>query len=276
MKEHPQYGIFTNGIPFVKFGYGSKTMLVYLGGPGNELPKGMAFNVYSKGIQPFVDTYTVYLLTRKSGLSENYSTKNMADDYAEMIQTEFNGKVDVIISLSYGSMIAQHFLADYPDLFRHFILAMSAHKMTELGKTIDLLYAKYLSEGNDRAALITIAQVLVPVGKRAIFQKIFFWLFGGLIKIERSSPTYDQDILIEAKAEVNHDATAKLKNIRVPILILSGDRDIYHLKSDVEEMAKLIPNSQLILYSGKGHLIMGRKQFAIDIMQFLSRQNVER
>ena len=125
MKVRPQYGTFTNGIPFVKFGVGGKTMLVFLGGPGNESPEGATFSTYSKGVQPFMQEYTIFLLTRKSGLSENYTTRDMAEDYAEMIQTEFNGKVNVIIGISYGSLIGQHLVADHPELFDHAILAMT-------------------------------------------------------------------------------------------------------------------------------------------------------
>jgi pimeloyl-ACP methyl ester carboxylesterase len=234
MKQIPEYGIFTNGIPFVKFGNGKKNLLVFLGGPGNELPRGMEFSTYSKGIQSFGDEYTIFMLTRKSGLSDN--------DYAEMIKTEFGGKVDVIIGFSYGSLITQHLIADHPDLSNHFIMTMTAHKMSEAGKAIDMKYAKYLSAGKNRKALVTIATVLVPSGNKPYFYKTFFWLFGGLFKPKRGA-TFSKDILIEANAEIEHDATERLKEIRVPVLIICGDRDVYHPKNFIEEMAKLIPNS---------------------------------
>lgn len=263
-----EYGHTKNGIPFAKFGSGTKVMLVWLGGPGNNLAKGMEFRVYSKGFLPFALEYTIYLLTRKSNLPQKYSMQDMSNDYADMIQTEFQGKVAVIVSLSYGSMIAQHFLADHPNLFGVFIMAMSAHIMTETGKAADVKYAQYMSQGKIRKALLEMAPVLVPSNKSCWFYKLFFGIFGNLIHMD-VSPTFASDILIEAQAEMENQTVQKLPQIRVPVLIISGDQDFYHPKQDIEEMAKMIPNAQLILYPGKGHLIMGEKRFAKDIQNFI-------
>jgi pimeloyl-ACP methyl ester carboxylesterase len=40
--------------------------------------------------------YTLYAVPRKTGLPQGYTLKYMADDYAEMIDQEGGGPVDVI------------------------------------------------------------------------------------------------------------------------------------------------------------------------------------
>lgn len=107
-KIKPEYGIFKDSIPYACFGEGDKILLLLFGGPGNEVPKGFIFNTMVKGLNPFVEEYTIYVVTRKSGLHEGYTTKDMSNDYAEMIRDEFGGKVDLIIGISYGGIIAQH------------------------------------------------------------------------------------------------------------------------------------------------------------------------
>ena len=100
-KIKPIDDISSNGIPYLKFGSGKKTMLVFQGGPGNMLQKGFGFKMFAKPFFAFTDDYTVFFVTRKSGLHENYTTVDMSNDYATMIQEEFNGKVDVVIGISY-------------------------------------------------------------------------------------------------------------------------------------------------------------------------------
>ena len=85
------------------------------------------------------------------------------------------------------------------------------------------------------------------------------------------SDTFSEDVLIEAKAEIEHDATNKLGNINVPVLMICGDKDYYFPKEYVQEMADLIPNCKLIFYSGKGHSIMMDKRFGSDILDFINQ-----
>jgi len=151
-KITPTYGITKNHIPYARFGRGGKTLLLWSGGPGNNIPRGMAFNLFSKGMTPLLDEYTITLLTRKSGLSEGYTTRDMSDDYAELIRAEFDGHVDLIIGVSYGGIIVQHFAADYPEMFNHIVMIMAAHKIEPQGAQIDYRFAELLSQNKPRQA----------------------------------------------------------------------------------------------------------------------------
>jgi len=267
-KIKPEYGIFKNSIPYARFGEGDKILLLLSGGPGNEVPKGFIFNSMVKGLLPLVEEYRVYLVTRKSGLHEGYTTKDMSNDYAEMIKDEFGGKVDLIIGMSYGAMIAQHFAADHADLFNHIVIAMGAHKISEEGKQIDLKFAEFLSEGNLKSAYVTIADALYPLGIKRTFLKGLLWLAGSFAHKSKSK-TFSQDVLIEAKAEVEHDSIDSLKNLSVPVLLLCGDKDFYFPSEYVKEMDSLINNSTLKFYENKGHEIIGDPRFAKDILEFI-------
>ena len=267
-KIKPVYGIFKNSIPYARFGEGDKILLLLSGGPGNEVSKGFIFNIMVKGLNPFVEEYTIYVVTRKSGLHEGYTTKGMSNDYAEMIKDEFGGKVDLIIGMSYGGVIAQHFAADHADLFKHIVIAMAAHKMSEEGKQIDIKFAELLSEGNVKSAYVTIADALYPPGSKRSFLKGLLWLAGSFAH-KPESKTFSQDVLIEAKAEVEHDSIESLKKISVPVLILCGDKDFYFPSEYIKEMDSLISNSTLKFYENKGHEIIGDARFAKDILEFI-------
>lgn len=268
VKIKPEYGIFKNSIPYARFGEGDKILLLLFGGPGNEVPKGFLFNIMAKGLKPFVEEYTIYVVTRKSGLHEGYTTKDMSNDYAEMIRDEFRGKVDLIIGISYGGIIAQHFAADHFELFNHIVIAMAAHKISEEGKQIDIKFAELLSKGNYKSAYATIADALIPPSFKRKFLKGILWLAGSFAR-KPESKTFSQDVLIEAKAEVEHESIDSLKKISVPVLILSGDKDFYFPPEYVKEMDNLINKSTLKFYENKGHEIIGDPRFAKDILEFI-------
>jgi len=146
------HGTFRNGILYLRFGAGTKTLLFLAGGPGNLVPTGFGASGFIRGMQAFCADYTIYLVTRKSGLPEGYTTKDMSDDYAELIREEFDGHVDLVMGVSYGGLIAQHFAADYPDLFGHVVVAVAAHKLSAAAQRIDSRYAELIHRSAPRAS----------------------------------------------------------------------------------------------------------------------------
>ncbi len=228
----------------------------------------MAFNYMKKGLNPFAGEYVVYVISRKSGLPAGYTTRDMAKDYAELIRTEFGGKVDLIIGMSYGGLIAQHFAADFPDLFGHIVILMAAHKGSPEGMMLDKKFADLLSQGKDRSAFKLMAEVLYPKGLKQIFAKGFLWLAGGIMKGNRTS-NFENDVLIEAQAEVEHDAEKQLPRIAVPVLILGGGQDFYFPEHFIREMASLIPRATLKIYPNHGHNLFEDPAFARDVLDFV-------
>ncbi len=272
-KIKPIYGIFSDGIPHIRFGSGEKTIIVFLGGPGNELPKGIEFKMYSKSFIPFMKDYTIYLVTRKSGLHQNYTTLDMSNDYAEMIDHEFKGRVDVLVGISYGGLILQHFAVDHPDKSEYKIIAMATHIISKKGIELDLKFATYLSEGKKAKAYASISDVFASKGLKKYFYKIMLFTSGLFMKNPKSK-TFSDDVIIEAKAEESHNTKDRLSNITVPILILCGDKDFFNTKEDFEEMAQLIPKTILKVYPNKGHDIFSSKRFSNDILEFISNKQI--
>jgi len=268
----PFYGITINNIPYARTGQGKKSLLLLTGGPGNSIPMGMGFDMMLGSLKRFLSEYTIYMVSRRSSLPEGYTTKDMSDDIAELIQMQFAGHVEVIIGMSYGGTIAQHFAADHADLCDHLTIAMATHKITEAGKILDTRYAELLSQGKSREAAALIVQVLYPPGPIRWIMRGVVWLLGGAL-LGIPSPTFRQDVLVEIQAELNHNATESLKRIKIPILILIGGNDYYFEADSAKEMAAMIPGARLKIYPGRGHEIMGEKEFAQDVAKFIGRND---
>lgn len=262
------HGTFAGGIPYVKFGSGPKTMLFLAGGPGNTVPSGFGASGFVRGMRAFTEEYSIVLVTRKSGLPEGYTTRDMASDYAELIRREFGGRVDLVMGASYGGLIAQYLAADCGELLDHLVIVMSGPVVSDEAKRVDLLYAQLIGEHKDRDAMALRADAAFTGATKRVMAAIL-WLFGkGLLgKID---DTFRRDVVIEARAEADHDSRDVLDLIAVPTLVVGSSDDFAFPASVVEEMAREIPGAQLKLYPGGHTAAFLDKRFYPDVREFTS------
>jgi pimeloyl-ACP methyl ester carboxylesterase len=195
-------GYSRNGIPYICFGNRPRKLLIFSGGPGNEIPSGLMLQMMVSNYKCFANHYSVYILTRKLNQPYGYSTRDMSDDYATMVREELGGPVD-ILGTSLGGLIAQHFAADHLDLVRRLVIGVAAYRVSDEGKELDSLVAKLQSQGSWSKAY---AKEMSGVYRRGLKKYLFqyFILLFGIFK--RGTPAYPSDFLIEAEAEVNHNS----------------------------------------------------------------------
>jgi len=265
-------GVFSNGIPYVRFGEGEKAVLVLSGGPGNDPPSGLMLRYFTSAFKSLAQNHVVYIVTRKFGLPEGYTTRDMSEDYAVMIRDEFNGGPIDVVGTSFGGLIAQHLAADHPNLIRRLVIAMAAYTVPDEGAQLDMRAAELMSQGKTREASMIMLATL-PDGIRKSFYKFIIWLFAPLLS---KKPTNPSDMLVEAKAVFEHDSKNRLAEIKVPTLVIAGDKDFYFPAELFRETAAGIPNARLILYEGVGHEKVMGKQFDKDVLEFLSDNEGER
>ena len=130
---------------YARWGTGSKTLLLMPGGPGNFTPRGMEQLIRLRKFRPFVeDGYTIWAVTRKRGMPEGHSVADMADDYAEFIEQELDGKVDIALGVSYGGFIGFYLAQRHPDRFGHIAITMAGHTVSERGRHADYSMAERL------------------------------------------------------------------------------------------------------------------------------------
>ncbi len=130
----PKSGYFRSGLPYNRLGEGPRPLVVFQGLLFENKPQaGMLVSGYK-----FLEAdYTVYVVLRKPDLPAGCTLKDMADDYARMIEDEFGGPLDVI-GVSTGGSIAHHFAADHPDLVRRLIIHSSAYTLSDSAKRLQL------------------------------------------------------------------------------------------------------------------------------------------
>lgn len=234
--------------------------------------KGMGTRMMTKPFDAFSEEYTIYYLGRWQGQPEGYTTRDMADDYARLIEGQFGGHVDVVAGMSYGGLIAQHLAVNYPALFRRMIIFMSAHRGGEEGG-IDYAFAQYMCQGKKRKAASMIMTALYPKGVTRACMRAFAWLFGPIL-FPGGGEAFMRDMMIEAEAELAHDTGPSLAGLTIPVLLINGTADFYFPLPVVEETARLMGKHVTCkLYEGRGHgNLMEDKRFIPDIRAFIAEE----
>lgn len=264
------HGTFAGGIPYLRFGSGAKTMLFLAGGPGNTVPSGIGATGFVGGMRAFTSDYTIVLVTRKSGLPEGYTTKDMAEDYAELVRSEFGGHVDLVMGTSYGGLIAQYFAAEHPELFDRLVIVMSGPVVSDAAKRVDLHYADLIARHRDRRAMVVRGEAVTKPGFARIVMSGVLWLLGPVL-LGRIDDTFRRDVVIAAQAEAAHDSRDVLGRVRVPTLVVGSADDFAFPVETVEAMAACIPGARLKIYPGGHTAAFLDKRFRPDVDEFTSR-----
>jgi len=86
-------GTFRNGIEYLTFGTGPRTLLFLPGGPGSALPAGLMLRLSRRQFRPYVEAgYTVWSVTRRRHMPVGHTIAEMAADCAEAIAEKLGGR----------------------------------------------------------------------------------------------------------------------------------------------------------------------------------------
>lgn len=262
LKAEKNSGYSKNGLPYMRLGTGKRIIVIFDGLDfSHKPPQGMELSMSGYIKKLVAAGYTVYQVRRKPNLPSGYSMKDMSDDYAVMIKEELIYPVD-IMGLSTGGSIAFYFAADHPELVRKLILASTGYRLNEKGKALQLEVAALARAGKLGAASSKLMEGLLngfPLFMAKIMTRLLVSAMfpGGKIS----------DGIIEIEAEDKHNFRERLTEIKRPTLVIGGEKDFFY--GPLEDTAKKIPNSRLILYPNTGHGAIMKKEFAADILSFL-------
>jgi pimeloyl-ACP methyl ester carboxylesterase len=248
----PVADVFANSMAYSHVGTGSKTAIVIPGGPGNSAPSARMMRATASWYRLFTDAgYTVWNVTRKRGMPRGHGMPEIADDYAELIEAEFGGRVDLVVGISMGGEIALELAARHPQRVGAVTLVASAARLSDEGRAADLEFARLIEEGRPGEALAAFVPFMAPDVPAPLGLALARVI--GPIMFRESHPDFVADVVVEAHAEARADASAQLSGISVPVLVAAGDDDRFFPVELIRETAAGIPDAALRLYPGHGH-----------------------
>jgi pimeloyl-ACP methyl ester carboxylesterase len=257
-------GYFRSGLPFNRFGRGSRPLVVVQGLLFENKPQPR----FALGPYSFLgDRNTVFVVLRRPGMPQGYTMRDMAADCATTIREEFGGPVDVI-GVSTGGSIVQHLAADHPDVVRRLVIHSSAYTLSPSAKRLQLRVAELAGERRwTDASELLVGAVVPQSGAIGAARAPIVWFVSRAMSWF-SRPKDPSDFIVTVKAEDVHDFRDRLAEIAAPTLVVAGADDPFYTEALFRETAAGIPDGRLILYPGMGHPAHG-KRFARDVLSFL-------
>lgn len=264
-------GTFANGMEFQTWGGGPRTLLFIQGGPGSGLSEGIMAKMSRRWFGPFVEAgYQVWVVTRRRNMPPGHTIADMADDYAGVISAEFDGRVDLVVGLSYGGMIAQYLAAHHAESMGRVAIVVAAAEVSDWGKEVDSRLAAALAAGDTVGVGMAFAEYLIPGERGRWIRRLAGpWIGRSLLSGKNYPRT---DLLVETEAEISFNSRPVLPGIRVPVVLLCGDRDRFFPPDVVDETVRLIPGATLVRYEGQGHMkVASSGRVAHEILGFVDR-----
>ncbi len=270
-EDEPHSGTFANGMEYLTWGSGPRTLLSIQGGPGSFLPTGSMARMFRRLHRPYVDAgFAVWIVTRRRHMPAGHGVADMADDYARVIADEFGGRVDLVVGESYGGMVAQYLAALHPERVGHVAVVIAGCEVSEWGKDVDSRLATAVARQDTTGCGMAFGEYVLPGDRLRPVRRLLAPLVGRALFADQQCPPHD--VLTELQAELHFDSRAALPTIRVPVLLISGSRDRFFPPAVIEETAALIPGCTVVRYEGKGHLGAGtHKRVPRDVLTFVDR-----
>lgn len=194
------------------------------------------------------DEYTLYVISRRRDLDDGTTTRDMARGYAEVIE-RLDAPVH-IQGLSMGGLIGQYFAADYPELVDRFVCVVAGVRCSDRGKEIIARWRNMAERGNAFDIYRDSIPVTYGEGPRSKFYQAFFSTVGDAVIPKPANP---HDIVIQAQACLDHDATDILGEIDVPTLVVGGEHDPIFPPDILEQTAAGMKDARLEILANAAH-----------------------
>ena len=249
---------------YVTFGKGKKPLVIIPGlGDGVQTVKGKA-QLFSLSYRLLAKHYKIYVFSRINELRQGYTTRDMAADVAEAMET-LNLYAAYVMGISQGGMIAQWLAVDFPGRVQRLILAVTTAEPSQLARERIEHWQKLSQSGNFKHLMLDIA-------KRSYTQKSYQkWRFLYNIMGRLGRIKDEKRIVIQSQSCLEHNSLEVLKEIHCPTLVLGAlEDDVIGVKGS-KELAKAISGCQLLILKHSGHaLYEENKAFQEAVCEFLN------
>ena len=266
-KQAAETGTFLGEFPYVRLGDGPQNLVIL---PGitltNEPPSWFAAWTYRLGFGRFARDRTVYVINRRRGMPQGYTTQDMASDYARVMESELGPSH--VMGFSTGGAVAQYVAIDYPGVVRSLALIVSASRLSEEGRQTCERWQSLTLEGRWQELRADMASATVTGETSKRLARAFMKMCGRLALDAPSDPS---DFLTTLEADLGHDTTERLAGISAPTLILGGSEDPFFSEGHLRETAEGIPDATLRVYEGVGHGVPKerKRRYENDVLVFL-------
>lgn len=190
-----------------------------------------------------------------------------AEDVVQVLNATNTNKV-IVIGISYGSLVAQHLALNYPERVSKLVLLSTFAHKTPYFELIEQAWWRALELGGYSLMF----DIMLP----NVLSEHYFK--NPLIPVEtlrqvRQESNQSADALFKLMTATKNrgDFRSRLQAIKVPTLVIHGEKDTLITLSMGVEVANHIPNAKFKVISDAGHTLNLEKvkEVCIEILKFL-------
>lgn len=192
-----------------------------------------------------------------------------AEDVVAVLKASQTSKV-IVIGISYGSLVAQHLALNHPEYVTKLILLSTFAHKTPYFEVIEHAWWQALELGGYPLMF----DIMLP----NVLSEEYFK--NPLIPVEtlrqlRQESNQSKEALFKLMTATKNreDYREKLKDIKVPALVIHGEKDTLITLSMGVEVANYVPNAEFKIIQGAGHTLNMEsiKDVCIEILKFLAK-----
>jgi pimeloyl-ACP methyl ester carboxylesterase len=190
---------------------------------------------------------------RSEDPGDNFNFKILAEDVVKMLE-KLNITETNLLGISMGGMIAQEIALNFPEKLRKLILCSTycgGSKSVQPSPEV----VKILSKPRSGRPIEEIVDETVPL----LYTSDFISNNPGKINEAKENmkeyPISEETYQKQGKAIFSHNTCRKLKEMKVPTLILHGQKDVLIPPKNGEILHNYIPNSELTMFENTGHAL---------------------
>jgi pimeloyl-ACP methyl ester carboxylesterase len=194
-----------------------------------------------------------------------YCTRDFAADLAAFMDA-LQLKKAIVAGHCMGGLVAQRFALDYPERTQGVVLAGTLPTMRR-NPQVQALWDSVVSKLEDPVD----RSFVVEFQESTLAQPVPAPFFETVIQESLKVPARVWKAMFAAL--LKEDSSSELGRIRVPTLIVWGDRDGFCSRQDQDTLTRALVTSKLIAYSETGHALHWEEPelFADDVVNFIER-----
>lgn len=264
------YGTLSGGLTYLTIGEGQPLVVIPGLLPNHEPLTGRARRAQAEMLKPLAVTRRVWWVNRKRHLEPGTTIEQLARDYANALRDRFGEPVD-LLGTSTGGSIALQLAADHPDVVKRLVVASAAYRLSPQGRLAQAEAANHLEAEDPRRAAVAIVPLLSSKSAGQRMLRTLAWL-GGATLFKNASA----DLVATIRAEDGFNLKDRLGSIQAPTLVIGGANDPLYTVELFRTTAALIPQGQLDLIEGVGHIrAQAGRGFEARVLAFLDATEEE-
>ena len=250
---------------YISFGSGDDVLIMLPGvGDGFKTAKGVAVP-FSIMYRCFAKAFKVLVFSRRNRMLKGFTTKDMADDIA-VIMEKLGINAAHVFGVSQGGMIAQQMAIRHPDKVKSLVLAVAASRPNDTMRDSLSTWLNMADTGDYKGIMLDTAERSYTGAYLERGRKL-----NNLLALAKPKDYTRFRILCESCLE--HDAHDELSGISCPVLVIGAAEDKVLGGESSKELASGIPGAELYMYEGYSHGVYEQaKDFNARVLEFLARQ----